>query len=67
MIENPMAAHAQGRRVVTTAWGQTVFVRPKRRMPHAEWSVWFERRALLAGYIAVIDGVVVERAIAEAA
>lgn len=54
------------RRVTQTAFGHTVFVRPPARISHAEWSSRFEHRALLAGYTAVIDGVVIDPGSAEA-
>jgi hypothetical protein len=56
------AKHTPGRRETQSAWGHTVFVTPPQPMPHAEWSVWFEQRALVAGYLAVIDGHVIEPA-----
>lgn len=55
------AALNPGRRVVHGgAYGYVVYSTPAQRMPHAEWSLWFERRALLQGYTAVIDGQVIE-------
>ena len=63
------AQHTPGpsRRVFQTAAHKTVIcVRPRAVMPHAEWSKWFERRALLQGYTAVIDGMVIEQGTPEA-
>lgn len=64
------AKHTQfrsSRRVSQTAAHQRVIsVRPRSVMPHAEWSVWFERRALMNGYTAVIDGTVIEPGTQEA-
>lgn len=63
------AQHTPGpsRRVFQTAAHKTVIcVRPRVVMPHAEWSSWFERRTLLSGRIAVIDGVVIEPGTPEA-
>lgn len=47
-----------GRRVVQTAYGHTIFVRPPATR-HDYWGDGFERRALLNGYLAVIDGEVI--------
>lgn len=54
------AQHTAARRTMQTAFGHTVFVRPPARMPHPAWSNRLESRALADGYIAVIDGRVIE-------
>lgn len=51
----------QQRRVVHGgAYGFAIFVRPPRRATAAQLSLDFERRAILQGYTAVIDGQVIE-------
>lgn len=64
------AQHTPGqssRRVThTAAHARVICVRPRAVMPHDEWSAWFERRALMQGYTAVIDGVVIEPGTEEA-
>lgn len=54
------AKHTPGRRVVETAWGHTIFVRPPSASASADFWAGFERRALMAGRVAVIDGNVIE-------
>ena len=45
---------------VRAAHKRVICVRPRSVMPHAEWSEWFERRALMQGYTAVIECIVCE-------
>ena len=52
--------HASRRVTQTAAHKRVICVRPRSVMPHAEWSEWFERRALMQGYTAVIECIVCE-------
>lgn len=61
-----MSGSATRRVTRTAAHKRVICVRPRAVMAHAEWSKWFERRALQQGYTAVIDGVVCEAGSAEA-
>ena len=59
-MEAHTSERATRRVTQTAAHKRVICVRPRLVMAQADWSLWFERRALMHGHTAVIDGIVCE-------